>query len=43
MFIYTVKDIAQAVVLGGLLLALAIAFGYAALHDLVAWLRKRRR
>ncbi len=43
MFIYTVKDIIQAIVLGGILLAVVVAFGWAAIHDGVAWIRRRFR
>ncbi len=38
MFIYTIKDIIQAVLVGGLILALAITFGGAALVD---WWKRR--
>lgn len=38
--IYTVKDIIQAVLVGGALLTVAVAFGGAAIGD---WWKRRRR
>ncbi len=40
MFIYTVKDIIQAIIIGGLLLAAAVVFGVPAL---VAWWKQKGR
>lgn len=40
MFIYTVKDIIQAILVGGLVLALAVTFGGAAIAD---WWNRRGR
>ena len=40
MFIYTVKDIIQAVIVGGIILAVAVASGGAAIAD---WWSRRKR
>lgn len=40
MFIYTVKDIIQAVIVGGFVLVVAVTFGGAAIAD---WWKRRGR